>query len=106
MHGLAHDIVAPETEREIADAAARLGQRQVVLDPLNGADEINTVGRVLGQACAYGKDIDIKNNILRRESYIGQQAISPLGDGRLTLEGSSLALFVKGHYDGRSAEAP
>ena len=97
VHGLADLVVATEGKRQVAHAAAGLGQGQVLLDPGHGADEVDGVGLVLLQACAHGEDVHVEDDVLRWEADGGQQLIGSLGDGRLALEGGGLSRFVEGH---------
>ena len=68
VHRLAHRVVAAERKRDVADAAADFGPRQVVLDPSRRPDEIHGVIRVFLHAGADGQHVRIKNDVLRRKA--------------------------------------
>ena len=98
MHGLAYLIITTETERQIADATAGLGQRQVFLDPTHGTDEINAVGLMFLQTSTHAEDIDIEDDILSRKSDACQQLVGPFCNSNLTFVGGCLSLLVEGHH--------
>ena len=100
VHGLAHVVVAAEGEREVADATADLRPGQVLLDPTDGADEIQSVAVVLGHTRCDGQDVGVEDDVLRREaSLLGEQSVGALTDGDLTLEDVRLTRLVEGHHD-------
>ncbi len=104
VHRLAHAIVAAEAERDIRDAAAHLGVRQVRLDPARGVDEVERVIVVLLHAGGDGEDVGIEDDVFRREpDLIDEHAIGAFADADLLVEGGSLALFIEGHHDNGSA---
>ena len=72
MHRLAHLIVSTKGERQVAYAATGLREGQILLDPLNGPDEVDAVCLVLLNARSHGENIDIEDNVLRREPDICQ----------------------------------
>ena len=67
MHRLADGVVSSECERQVRNTAGSICSRQVLLYPPDGFDEVNAVFGVLLDSCSYGKDIDIENNVLRRD---------------------------------------
>ena len=87
--------------------AADLRERQVLLDPLRGVDEIHGVVVVLLHAGADGQDVRVENDVLRREAdLLRQNAVGALAHLGLALEGIGLALLVEGHHDdGRAIAA-
>ena len=81
VHRLAHHVVAAEGKGDVADAAADPRPRQVVLDPLRGADEIDGVVVVLLDAGGHGQDVRIENDVLRREAdFLRQDAVGALAN--------------------------
>ena len=99
VHGLAHFVVAAETERDVRHAAANLRVRQVLLDPARGADEIDRVVVVLLHARGHGEDVGIEDDVFRRKiQFVHKQAIGALADADFLLVTRGLALFVKGHH--------
>ena len=68
MHRFAHGVVAAKGKGNVADAAADLGARQVLLDPARRLDEIDRVIVVLLHPGADGQNVRIKNNVLAAES--------------------------------------
>ena len=106
MHGLAYLIITAEGEGQVTDAAAGLRQGQVVLDPLDGTDEVDGVGLMLLEARADREDVHVEDDVLRRETDGSQQLIGTLGDGCLTLEGGGLTFLIKSHHhDGGTQSA-
>ena len=104
MHSLANRIIATEGKRDVADAAAHAGVGEVFLDPARGIDECVRVVVMLFDAGCDGKDVGIKNDVLRREShFIDKHAVGALADLNFALETISLSLFVEGHDDRRGA---
>ena len=72
MHGLAHNIIASEGEREVGDASAGLGQGQVLLNPRYGPNEVDGVGGMFLDARCHGEHIDIENDVLGRKTVCRQ----------------------------------
>ena len=70
----------------------------MLLDPLHCTNEVNAVGLVLFQSCSHRQDIHVEDDVLWRESDVGQQPVGTLGNGRLALIGGSLSFFVEGHH--------
>ena len=105
VHSLAHAVVAAETEGEVAHAAAGLGRRQMLLDPLHGADEVDGVSLVLAQSRTHGENIYIEDDVLRREPDAREQLVGAGGNGYLALVGRGLAILVEGHHHHGSAQA-
>ncbi len=104
MHRLAHDVVAAKRERNIADAAADLGQRQVLLDPPCRIDKIDRVVVVLFESGRDRENIRIENNILRRHpDLFRQQTIGPLTDLDPPCNRVSLPPFIERHDHDRRA---
>ena len=97
MHGFAHSVVASEGERKVGDAAACLCQRQVLLNPLDSAYEIDGVGSVFLDACGYGEYIYVEYYVLWWETDFSEQTVCSLANGSLTFKGGCLSFFVEGH---------
>ena len=98
VHGLAYLIITTEGKRQVTDTTAGLCVWQMLLDPLHRTNEVDTVGLVFLQTRGYRQDIHIEDDVLRRESDVGQQPVGTLGNGRLTLVVGGLALLVEGHH--------
>ena len=105
MHRGAHGLVAPESEREIRNAAGSIGARQVLLDPADGFDEVNPVAVVLSDACAYREDVNVENDLLRRDTGLCEQPVGTLADGDFAGVGRGLSRFVESHHHHGGAEA-
>ena len=106
MHGLAHQLVAAERERQVRHAAGDVGVRQVGPDPARGFDEGDPVAVMLLHAGRHGKDVRIENDVLRREAdAIDQNVIGARRDRGLAFERVGLACFVEGHDDDGGAVA-
>ena len=104
VHRAAHRIVAPEGEGKVGDAAGGVGSGEVLLDPADGLDEVDPVAVMLRDACADGQDIDVEDDIFRRNADAGQEAVRALADGDFLLVGGRLARFVEGHHDHGGAQ--
>ena len=98
VHRLAHGVVAAEGEREVRDAARNLGVRQVSLNPAHRLDEVQRIAVVLGDACRHGQDVGVEDDVLGRESRLGQQAVGPFGHLDLAPEGVGLPPLVEEHH--------
>ena len=106
MDGLAHGLVAAETEAHIAHTAAGERTGQVLLDPAHGLDEVDGVAVVLGHAGGHGEDVRVDDDVVRREAgLLREQVVAALGDGDAALEGVGLALLVEAHHHGGGTEA-
>ena len=68
MHRFAHDVVAAERKRDIADAAADFAPGKMLLDPPRRLDEIHRIIVVLLDPGGDGQNVGIENNVLRTES--------------------------------------
>ena len=76
MHRFTHHIVAAEREGDIADSAADLGQRQVLLDPPRRFNEIDRIVVMLLESRRDGQDVRIENNVLWRDTdLLREQAV-------------------------------
>ena len=64
VHRLAHRVVAAEGERDVADAAAHLGEREGLLDPARGLDEVHGVVGVLLDAGPHGQHVRVEDDVL------------------------------------------
>ena len=67
-------------------------------------DEIHRVLVVLIHPGGDGQNIEVKNNVLRREiQFLREQLVCPLRDGHLVFHRCGLSFFVKGHHHHRRA---
>ena len=107
VHRLAHRLVAAERKREVRDAAGDVGVRKVFSDPARRLDEGDAVAVVLLHAGGDGKDVRIKNDVLRREAdAVHQDVVGARANRRLALERVGLARLVERHDDdGRTIAA-
>ncbi len=100
VHGFADLVVAAEAERDVRDAAADLGVRQVGLDPARGVDEVDRVVVVLLHAGGDGEDVGVEDDVFGREAdLVDEDSVGALADADLFFVGRGLALFVEGHHD-------
>src|SRR5690606_26313162 len=107
VHGLPHGIVPAKGEAQIAHTAAHLRQRQVLLDPAGGLDEIDRIRVVLRDAGRHGEDVRVEDDILRRKAdVIHQNPIGALANRLSPLKRVGLPLFVECHHDDGRAEPP
>ncbi len=97
-------FVAPEGEREIRDAARRVGARQVLLDPAHGFDEIDAVAFVFGDTGSDGKHVHVEDDLFGSDAGFRQEPVGAFADSGLACVGCGLAFFVKGHHDHRGAQ--
>ena len=99
MHRLAHAVVSAKRKRNVTDPAADLGQGQRRLDDARGLDEAHCVVVVLIHAGSDGKDVRIKNNVLRWKTYFArQQIVRTRTNLNTTLCAVGLALLVERHH--------
>ena len=106
MHGLAHHVVAPEGERQVADAAADPRAGAGRLDLPRGLDEGDGVVVVLLEAGGHGQDVGVEDDVGRLDAGPGcQQVVGPLADGDLALDRVGLSSLVEGHHHHGSAVA-
>ena len=103
MHRLAHGIVTPKRERQIADTSAHFRVRTVFLDPAAGADEIESVAVVLLDTGGHRQHVRVENDVLGRETGSGQQTVGTARHLDLALERIGLPPLVEQHHDGRRA---
>ena len=81
MHRLAHPVITPEGERQVADAAAHLCIGQMSLDPFSRPYEVYCIVVVFLYPCCNCKDIGIENYIFRRKTgLINKQIIRSFGN--------------------------
>ena len=107
MDCLAHWIVAAEAERDVRDAARNLRVWQMLLDPLGGSDEIDSVVRVLLDAGRDRKHVRVDDDVLgRKADAIEEQVVGAPRDLDASLVGISLSALVERHHDRRAAVAP
>ena len=104
VHRLADLIISPETERNVGNAAAHLGMRQVRFNPPRGIDKVHRVVVVLLHAGRDGKDVGVENDVLGREpDLVHQNPIGALADADLLVKRSRLPVFVERHHYHRRA---
>ena len=106
VHGLAHGVVAAETEGDVGDAAADFGVGEVFFDPARGLDEIDGVVVVLLDAGADGEDVGVENDVFgRKPDLVHKQAVGAFADADFFGVGGGLAVLVEGHDDHGGAVA-
>ena len=80
---LAHGVVAPEREADIADAAADLHQWQVLFDLSHRLEIGQGVFVVFLNARGHGKDVGVEDDVLRQEAGLfGQDLVGAPGRSR------------------------
>ena len=107
VHRFAHDVVAAEAERNVADPAADFTTRQRALDLARRFDEIHRVIVVLVHARRHGQDVRIEDDVSRWKSdFIDQDAVRAGADFDFARLRVGLPFFVEGHDHDRRAIAP
>jgi hypothetical protein len=107
MNRLAHNVVAAEGKRNVADAARNFAMRQRRFDPARRFDEIDRVIIMLLHARCNGEDVWIENNILRGETnLLRQNFVGARADFDLAIGGIGLPSLVKSHHHDRRAIPP
>ena len=93
VHRLAHDVVAAEREREVADAAADRARRgSVALIDARRLDEVDRVVVVLLEAGGDRQDVRVEDDVGGIEAgLLGEQPVGALADLDLALDGVGLA---------------
>ena len=100
MNRLAHDVVAAERKRHVADTTAHERVWQARLYFPRRLDKVETVAGMCLDAGRHGKDIGIEDDIGRVEAdLVDEHLVRPLADLELALDGIGLALFVECHDD-------
>ena len=97
VDGLAHGVVAAETETDVAHPAGNQGPRQMGLDPGRGFKEIQGIAPVFFHARGYGENIGVEDNVFRGETRRHQQTVGPFADFDPARQGVCLPLLVKRH---------
>ena len=105
VHRAPDGVVAPESERQVGDAAGGMDPGKILFDPADCLDEIDPVAVVLGDARSDGQYIDIQDDILRRNADASEEPVRPLRDSDLFLIGRGLPFLVEGHDDHGGTEA-
>ena len=100
MHGLPHIIISTEREGKIADTAAHLRPRQVLLDPFHGTDKVKSVPVMFFHTGSDSQHIRIENNSVRIEiDFLPEETVSTSANLDLPFKRVCLPLFIKSHYD-------
>ena len=106
VHRLADEVVAPESEREVAEAAADPGSRTARLDLAGRLEERLRVVVVLLDTGRDREDVRIEDDVLgRHPRAFSEEPIRPLTDGDAPFDRGGLPLFVESHHDDAGAEA-
>ena len=106
VHRLAHDVVAAERERQVADAAADLHARAGRLDDAGRLDEVDRVVVVLLEPGGDRQDVGVEDDVGGIElRLLDQQLVGALTDRHLARDGVGLAGLVEGHDDDAGAVA-
>jgi hypothetical protein len=106
MHGISQLVKSSESETEVGKTARDMASWALILHSENfgSINEVLCVVVVFRHTSGNGKDVDIKDNILRVESnLINQDTVSSLADSDLILNGSSLTLLIESHDDNSSS---
>ncbi len=102
VHRLADDfvVVAPESERNIANAAARLGVRELLFQTTHRLEKLHGVVGVFVHAGADGEDVGVEDDVAGPEAnLLGQDLVGAGGGLDLAVGGDGLAFLVEGHDD-------
>ena len=100
MNRFAYCIVAAKRERYVRYTAAYHGVRQCLCDLLCRFNERYSIVIVLFNTSSDGKDIRIKDDVLRQEAnFVNQYVVSAGTYSDLTLCAICLAVLVKRHND-------
>ena len=65
MHCFTHRVVTTEGEGYVRNTAGDFGAGKVLLDPLSGIEKIDRVVVVLFNTRGNGKNVRVKNDVLR-----------------------------------------
>ena len=104
MDSLSDRVVAPERERDVADAAANVRAWEAPLQLPRRLDERHGVAVVLLDAGADREDVGVEYDVLRREpDPFGEDSVRPLAYLHLALERVRLSRLVERHDDDRRA---
>ena len=106
VHGFSNEVVAAKGKGDVADSSTCPGMRASGLDFPDRIDEVDAVRIVFGHARGQGKNVGVENDVFGREpDFLDEDFVRPLANPHFVVQGSGLALFVKGHdYDGGSVE--
>ena len=106
VHGFAHDVVAAERERQVADAAAGADPRTALLDLAHRRDEAASVVGVLLEPGRDGQYVGVDDDVLgRHPGPIHKQSVGALGDRDAAFGGIGLAGLVEAHDNAAGAVA-
>ena len=107
VDGFAHAVVAAKRERDVADAAGGMDEREALLRPAHGVDEVAPVAVVFVDAGGDGEDVGVEHDVFRREvGLFHQQPVAAFDDLLAPRKRVGLAAFVEGHHHRRGAVAP
>ena len=106
VHRLAHHVVPPEGERQVAHAAAHLRAGAGLLDGARRLDVVEGVAVVLGEPGGHREDVGIEDDVVRGDPRpLRQQRVGAPADLHLAGRGVGLAALVERHHDHRGAVA-
>ena len=107
VDGFAHAVVAAKRERDVADAAGGVNEREALLRPAHGVDEVAPVAVVFLDAGGDGEDVGVEHDVFGREAGLfHQQPVAAFDDLLAPRKGIGLAALVEGHHHRRGAVAP
>ncbi len=107
MNRLAHEVVAAEGKRQVADAAADLHAGTRRLDDSRGLDEVDRVLVVFLETGGDRQDVGVEDDVGRGEAGpLRQQPVGALTDGHLPFDRVRLTLLVERHHDDARAVPP
>ena len=100
MHSLPHVIISPEREGKVADTAAHLRARQVLLDPFHGTDKIKPISVMFFHTGGDSQYIRIENDSVRiKIHFLPEETVSTSAHLNLPFKRVGLSFFIKSHYD-------
>src|SRR5688572_23505010 len=99
MHGFTYLLIPSKAKGNVAHTTANMSMRKVLAYPRCSTKKINCVISVLFDACSNGKNIGIKDDILRVKLYlINEDVVSSLANRYSSFVRIRLAIFIKSHH--------
>ena len=107
VNRLAHGVVSPEREGDVAYASADVGEWETPPELARRLDERDSVAVMLLDAGGDGEDVGVEDDVLGREAdLLGQDAVGTFADGDLALDRVGLAALVERHNDDSRSVTP
>src|SRR5215217_877895 len=104
MNSFAYMVISAKGKRNVANAATYFRQGHFLFYFSRGFNKVNSVIVMLFYTCCYGKNVRVKDDVLRIiTNLLSQYFIRSFANLYFSLFGICLAFFVKSHYYDRSA---